>query len=454
MPARVLPALAVIVTLVGLAGGSPLLADEARTLAFPGAEGYGRFAKGGRGGDVYRVTNLDDDGPGSLRHGVETVEGPRTIVFAVDGTIKLESALDIREVAGLTIAGQTAPGDGIALRGHKLNIRDVSDLVIRYIRIRLGDETGSSADAITVGGARDTILDHISATWGVDGIMDTRRIEGFTLQWSIFAEALHQSTHTKGGHAMLSSFRDTTGNVTIHHNLLASSRNRHPTLGGGSKYNPDAVFDFRNNVIYNAEGKTNLAHGRFALIGNYYRPGPNTDITLYPIGPKTVAEDETYGTLAGNTFEGHADWTEDNYLAVEWGVRGGNYLAEVTREEFTLSAPPVAQEDRPVTDSADDAYEAVLRRAGASRRRDSADVRLIDGVRTRTHRRIDSQNDVGGWPVLASGTSPADADLDGMPDAWEVANSLNPQDADDRNGDADGDGYTNLEEYLNSLCAP
>ncbi|MEO2004876.1 MAG: pectate lyase, partial [Candidatus Poribacteria bacterium] len=113
MPTRVLPALAVIVTLVGLGGASPLLADEARTLAFPGAEGYGRFAKGGRGGDVYRVTNLDDDGPGSLRYGVETAEGPRTIVFAVDGTIKLESALELRDVAGLTIAGQTAPGHGI-----------------------------------------------------------------------------------------------------------------------------------------------------------------------------------------------------------------------------------------------------------------------------------------------------------------------------------------------------
>jgi len=429
-------------------------APEARQLAFPGAEGYGRFAKGGRGGDVYHVTTLADDGPGSLRHGIETVAGPRTIVFGVAGAIALESRLEIRDVSGLTIAGQSAPGDGIALRGQNLHVRDASDLIIRYIRIRLGDESGSSDDVITVSGACDTIFDHITATWGVDGIMDTRRLENFTLQWSIFAEALHESTHHKGGHAMLSSFRDTTGNVTIHHNLLASSRNRHPSLGGGSKYNPRAVFDFRNNVIYNAEGYTNLSHGRFALIGNYYCPGPNRDNTRHAMAPKTVEEDATFGVLAGNVFEGHADWNLDNYLAVQWGVRGGAYPAEVTRDEFTMDEQPVAPTDRPATDAADAAYDAVLSHAGASLRRDAADIHLIAGVRARTHRRIDSPDDVGGWPELTSGSPAMDTDRDGMPDAWETSNRLNPRDAADRNGDADGDGYTNLEEYLNGLCAP
>ncbi len=423
-----------------------------RSLAFPGAEGYGRFAAGGRGGDVYHVTSLDDAGPGSLRHGIENAVGPRTIVFDVDGTIALESDLDIRDVAGMTIAGQTAPGDGIALKDRRLHIRDSSDLVIRYVRFRLGDESRTESDVITISGAHDVILDHITATWGVDGIMDTRRLSAFTLQWSIFAEALHDSTHHKGPHAMLSSYRDTIGNVSIHHNLLASSRNRHPTLGGGNRANAAAIFDFRNNVIYNAEGYTNLAHGRFVIVGNTYRRGPDSRVDAHAIAPKAVDEDATFGYMAGNVFDGHPEWDEDNCAAVRWGVRGGSYVADVQREEFTLAAQPVAEADRPAADPADRAYGAVLDGAGASLHRDAADARLIAGVRARTHRRIDSQGDVGGWPPLEAGDPRPDTDGDGMPDVWEAVNGLDADDAGDRNDDDDGDGFTNLEEYLNGLC--
>ncbi|MBT3267659.1 pectate lyase [Candidatus Poribacteria bacterium] len=441
-----------LATLVAMADDGVDAADAGRrTLAFPTAEGYGRFATGGRGGDVYHVTSLADHGPGSLRRGVETTDGPRTIVFAIDGTIALESALDIRDVHGLTVAGQTAPGDGIALKGQRLHIRDSSDLIIRYIRFRLGDESRTESDVITISGAHDVILDHVTATWGVDGIMDTRGLANFTLQWSIFAEALHDSTHHKGPHAMLSSYRDTVGNVSIHHNLLASSRNRHPTLGGGSRANPSAIFDFRNNVIYNAEGYTNLAHGHFVLVGNTYRRGPNTRPDSHAIAPKAVDEDVTVGYMAGNVFDGHPKWDADNYDAVRWGVRGGSYVADVQRAEFTLAEEPVARADRPATQEADASYRAVLDHAGASLRRDSADIRLIAGVRSRTHRRIDSQADVGGWPALAAGLAPPDTDGDGMSDAWEHARGLDSDDPTDGNGDDDSDGYTNLEEYLNGL---
>lgn len=217
--------------------GSITTASDA-PLAFPNAEGFGRFAKGGRGGDVYHVTNLSDNGPGSLREGVLTkkAEIPRTIVFEVGGTISLEKELRIEGIHGLTLAGQTAPGGGIAVRDHGVKFINCSDVIVRFMRFRLGDESKTSDDVISLGSegavCHDIIFDHLTATWGVDGIMDTDSIANFTMQWCLFGEALHDSTHyKKQPHAMLMSFRRTQGNVSIHHNLLFSSRDRHPTLG-------------------------------------------------------------------------------------------------------------------------------------------------------------------------------------------------------------------------------
>lgn len=429
--------------------------EERQILAFPGAEGYGRFAKGGRMGDVYHVTSLEDDGHGSLREGIEECSGPRTIIFDVSGTIKLAEPLRIRGIAGLTIAGQTAPGDGITLRDHGLKIVDCSDVIVRYIRVRLGDSSKTEDDAIAINNARDVILDHVTSTWGIDSIMDTYYISNFTLQWSIFGEALHDSSHHKGGHAMLMSLRKTSGNVSIHHSLFFSSRDRHPTLGGGKpeECNTKAVFDFRNNVLYNWEGHTNLAHGQFNLINNYYRPGPNTVLDRHPIAPKAEAHDVTVGFMNGNAYEASPEWTRDNYSAMRWGVRGGNYIGNVTKEKFCLPEEPIAVADRPATHSAEDAYHLVLDYAGASMPRDAADERIIAGIHARTHRRIDTQEEVGGWPELKSAPAPIDTDSDGMPDEWEIQMKLNPNNPDDRNGDHNGDGYTNLEEYLNGLVA-
>ena len=426
-------------------------------LAFPAAEGYGRFATGGRGGDVYQVTQLGDAGPGSLRAGIENAEGPRTIIFTVSGTIQLKKPLRVKNQDGLTIAGQTAPGDGITLRDQTFQIKDSSNIIVRFVRFRLGDESKTSGDTLHISKSKDVIFDHVTAAWGVDGTMDTDHLSNFTLQWSMFGEALHDSTHHKGGHAMLMSLRKTSGKVSIHHNLLFSSRNRHPTLGGlpDQPSGGGALFDFRNNVIYNWEGSLNLGAGQFNIVSNYYRPGPNTKTSddRFPIRPKVKVDHQTFAYLSGTVFEWNEAWSKENHLAMQWGVRDKGYHGKVPKETSLMQDQPVAEPDRPITHLAKEAYTQVLAKAGASMVRDAADKRIIKGVRERTHRRIDSQKEVGGWPTLKSKPAPLDTDRDGMPDDWEKEHQLDPNNPEDRNADQDGDGYTNLEEYLNSLAA-
>jgi hypothetical protein len=438
--------------------GSSAVLHSTDLVAFPGAEGYGRLAKGGRGGDVYHVTSLADSGKGSLREGLKTMRGPRTIVFDVSGTIELEKDLRVEDKSGLTIAGQTAPGEGITLKNQPLQFFNVSDVIVRYIRVRLGDERKGSADCIDLGEtkkpARNVIFDHVTATWGVDGTMDVYCASNFTMQWCLFGEALHNSIHEKGPHAMLMSIRKTQGNVSLHHNLLFSSRDRHPTLGGGPEpFNPKAIFDFRNNVIYNWTGPCNLGHGQFNLINNLWCPGPNTDLQTRPIAPKTEKPDCTVGFLSGNVVQGNQGWTRDNYSAVQWGTRGGKYSADVPRDKFQQSEQPVAMADRAATQTAEAGYEAVLAKAGASKARDAADLRIVRGIRERTHRRIDSPKEVGGWPVLRSLPAPVDMDGDGIPDEWERRRGLDPHETSDGNAtQLSLDGYPNLEMYLNELA--
>jgi len=427
--------------------------NDHQQLAFPGAEGFGRFAKGGRGGDVYHVTNLNDAGPGSLRQGLRTMGGPRTIVFDVSGTIELKRPLQV-ERPYLTIAGQTAPGDGICLKDQTFLIYGTSHIIVRYLRIRLGDKNkppNKGDDAMTTDDIDNVIFDHLTVTWGIDSNHDLRRGKNFTLQWSLYAEALNHSLHSKGAHAMLASFRDLTGNISIHHNLFASSRERHPTLASGEKTRPGVIVDFRNNVVYNLSGATNLGDAHINFINNYYRPGPNTPRDNYPLAAKIGSPDKLKAFLSGNTFEGSSAFTHDNYLAItfERWSKGGylrTSLAQIRVEhEFDVDGA------QPQTDSAVEAFERVLRTAGASHPRDAADERLVKGIRDRTNRTIDSQDEVGGWPNLRGGKAPVDTDGDGMPDEWERAHGLNPNDPRDGNAESTGDGYTNLEKYLNSL---
>lgn len=203
-------------------------------------------------------------------------------------------------------------------------------------------------------------------------------------------------------------------------------------------------------MIYNWEGACNLATGQFNVVSNYWRPGPNTRPyeKELPIQPKAEAQDVTTGFLIGNVFEAKPEWCTDNYAAFQWGIRGGKYSGEVTREKFTRSAELVLSADRPVTHSAEKAYELVLAAAGASKVRDTADERVVAGIKDRTHRRIDSQKEVGGWPALESGKAAKDTDRDGMPDEWELKHGLDSNNPIDGNA-FQADGYTNLEHYIN-----
>jgi hypothetical protein len=376
--------------------------DAGQQLAFQGAEGAGRFALGGRGGKVLFVTTLEDSGPGSLRAAIET-KGPRTILFRVSGTIKLAKPLVIRE-GRVTIAGQSAPGDGITLRDHMLQV-SADDVIVRYIRSRLGDESKTESDAVTVTRGRRVILDHVSASWSVDETLSASARfsdpdQGFydlTVQWSIIAESLTHSLHAKGDHGYGSLIRGGRGaKISFHHNLWASHSARMP---------------------------------RYNFVDNAYVAGPQST--------KPIAFDES-NMLAKAWFAGNS--MNGTIPADPWSLVTG-----VSPEGYRLAAPvdvaPVA------ADPAGLAYERVLAGAGASRARDAVDARVVAGVRDRTGRQIDSQGDVGGWPELKSLPAPDDRDNDGMPDAWERAHRLDPA-ISDSNGDRDKDGYTNLEEWL------
>lgn len=422
--------------------------------AFPGAEGYGKYATGGRGGGVYHVTTLADDGPGSLRQGLVSADAPRTIVFDVAGTITLKKPLRLLKQSNLTIAGQTSPGKGITLRDWPLLIDQCHDLVIRYLRIRLGDRgKQGSDDSMTVNRCENLILDHLSLSWGVDGNSDYRANANMTLQWLIYAEALHQSVHEKGAHAMCTSIRDCTGNTSVHHNIYATSRHRHPTLGSGSgRTNPEALIDFRNCVDYNWSGPTNLGGMKINFISNLYRPGPLSDEAALPIQMKDANLEQARGFLAGNVFQRMpAVLTEDNFAAVLY-TNTGNY-SSTTRERWAAEREFPTGEYAVPAQTAEEAYAACLRASGCSLLRDVHDERLVRDIRARQGQLLNSQSEVGGWDPYPEAHREADWDTDGdgMPDAWERAHGLAPTNPADRNAAATPGGYTNLETYLNGL---
>lgn len=416
--------------------------------AFPGAEGAGATALGGRGGKVLTVTNLADGGPGSLRAAVEA-KGPRIIVFAVSGTIQLTKPLTVRE-GRVTIAGQSAPGDGITLRDHPLVVQ-ADDVVIRFIRSRLGDESKTESDAVWIRAGRRIILDHVSASWSVD---ETLSVSGnyaepgegwydVTVQWSIIADSLTKSLHAKGAHGYGSLVRGGRGaRASFHHNLWANHSARMPRPGNYAPAASDpegAFFDFRCNVFYNWGGgrsgynadKDSLS--RYNFVGNAYVRGPQST--------KGIAFQE--GNPVAKSF--FADNAMDGAVPADpWSLVTG-----ISDPAQKLSAPV----EMPKVGCAGAARveAAVLARAGASRSRDSVDAAVVEGVRSRTGKQIDSQRDVGGWPVLRSGTAPQDSDGDGMPDAWERQRGLDPK-RDDSAGDRDGNGYSNVEDYLNELA--
>lgn len=407
--------------------------------AFPGAEGCGSFTPGGRGGTVYEVTNLEDSGPGSLRDAVS--QGHRTIIFRVSGTIDLKRQLCVTQPF-ITIAGQTAPGDGICLRNYTFQI-STHDVIVRFIRSRLGDVSRQEDDSISIlSGCRDVILDHCSATWSVDECLSTSGDDSnITVQWCLIAEALDSSVHSKGAHGYGSLAR-ASGPVSWHHNLWAHNNSRNPRLGDSYGYGAHPAFDVRNNVIYDyGDTCSGLTQGVFTVnyVGNYIRPGPSSR-AKFPIN--IGAESDIRFYLSDNIMAGNDALTADNAKFINALEFNGKRQARLVDKPF--DAPPV------FTVSAQDAYRKVLAAVGACMPvRDSVDARIIGNVREGKGKIINSQKNVGGWPDLKSAPAPVDSDHDGMPDTWETVHGLNPKDASDAQADHDKDGYTNLEECLN-----
>ncbi|MEN6424778.1 MAG: pectate lyase [Phycisphaerales bacterium] len=416
--------------------------------AFPGAEGFGAFAQGGRGGRVIHVTTLADSGPGSLREAVDA-SGPRIVVFDVSGTIRLTQSLYVEEPF-ITIAGQTAPGDGICLRDATFGV-GTDHVVIRYLRCRLGDE-GRGGDAISIGAGRHIILDHCSASWSTDEVLSSStgepRLSDLTVQWCFITEALNPEDHGYG-----SLIRGCQGaRYSYHHNLYAHNRGRNPRPGNYDDRNPHdedpngLLLDFRNNVIYNWGGghagynadKESVT--RLNYVGNYLVPGPNSSP-----GGHAYQEGSTYdrGWFAGNYYEHRLP--ENPWSVVTFSGWNGRQIS-VYRQAGPFETGPIATQEAP------DAYRAVLESGGANLpRRDAVDRRIVEDVVNGTGRIINSQDEVGGWPDLQSAPAPRDSDGDGMPDAWEQEHGLNPNDGADGSLDGSGDGYTNVEDYLNGL---
>ena len=442
----------------------------AQQLAFPTAEGYGKYTVGGRGGKVIEVTNLNDNGPGSLRAAVEA-SGPRTVVFRISGTIILNRDLVIRNPY-ITIAGQTAPGDGICLRRYPLVI-GTDQVIIRYLRVRLGNESGEDADAVSSRFNKNLIIDHVSASWSVDETMSIYHNDSITVQWCIISESMFNSNHIKGAHGFGGIWGSNHG--TYHHNLIADHASRNPRMASGTGYT-----DYRNNVLYNwgynscyggenqQKGTDKFNFSAINMVANYYKPGPATQpgsVTGRIASPSSRNGAEDYGKwyIADNVLEGNQVVSADNWNG---GVQphGGDSIIPVVKMDKPWPAMPIKQQ------TAEQAYKLVLENAGATLpNRDPVDTRVVADVRSgkatfegATYRQkksvpgnmksgiIDSQSDVGGWPELKSAPAPTDTDHDGMPDQWELKHNLNPKNAAD--GSKVGkDGYTMLENYLNSI---
>ncbi len=434
---------------------------QAQTPAFPGAEGFGSLATGGRGGDVYHVTTLDDEDLGSLRYGIDNAEGPLTIVFDVSGNIILKKGLRL-ERSNITLAGQTAPGDGITLSGYPFYISG-NNVIIRYMRFRLGDKNGVVSDAISINGGTNIIVDHITASWSVDETFScqSNSADSITIQWCMISESLRKSHHNKGPHGYGGILGSST--QSVHHNIYAHHTSRTPKVTGRRH----CLVDFRNNVIYNW-GFNNCYDGTASYMNwanNYYKAGPGTskkvqkqifnlnDKQIDSGGNNSPEDSEKYETslyAEGNYMHGYPEVTADNW-------NGGVHFSEGASESKNRAQTPF--EFPPITEqTAEEAYHLVLAKAGASLKRDAIDNRIVQEISSGTASFgeggiIDSQSQVGGLPELNSLPAPADSDRDGMPDAWERANKLDPSNPADGNWDQDKDGYTNLEEYLASIVA-
>ncbi len=446
----------------------PTQVDE-EAFAFPGAEGFGRHTTGGRGGKVLFVTTLEDYGKGSLREAVNT-PGARYILFKVSGTIRLLSELKINN-GNVTIAGQTAPGDGICLKNYPVTI-NADNVIIRYLRFRMGDEAKQEGDAIGSRFHKNIIIDHCSMSWSTDETVSIYNNENTTLQWCFITESLRNSVHDKGSHGYGGIWGGK--NASFHHNLLAHHDSRNPRLGeyAGSSFALTDLVDLRNNVIYNWQG--NSAYGGEAMNVNivncYYKPGPATTKTtrIMSIDKNKNAGTEVYDIwgkfyIDGNYVEGSTQVTNDNWNYGVYNQFHGSYgtVSEEDKAAMKISEPHNIN-NNVTTHTAIEAFDKVIAYGGASFKRDAIDARIADEVKNGTYTFegsngstkgiIDTQSDVGGWPELKSETPPTDTSGDGMPDAWKQEMKLKVEE-NNPNGHDLSTGYENIEVYINSLVA-
>jgi pectate lyase len=436
--------------------------------AFPGAEGFGKYTTGGRGGKVLFVDNLNDRGAGSLREAIGT-KGARTVIFRVSGIIFLESVLEIKHDS-LTLAGQTAPGDGICIADYPVKIH-ADNVIIRYLRFRLGDVRKMEDDAISASRRSNIIIDHCSISWSTDECASFYDNEHFTLQWSILSESLRRSVHMKGAHGYGGIWGGKK--ATFHHNLLAHHSSRNPRFCG-ARYHEQTknteLADFRNNVIYNWVFNSSYAgeNGQYNLVNNYYRPGPATQkrvqsriLEAWQSKDRLGFHDFGRFYVAGNVMEGNEAVTANNWEGVNYKlyVEKEGIDRDIVYSDSLYARCHSAQPFEYMIDtqhSAHEACEAVLQHSGASLVRDTIDRRIIDEVRNNTFTygdkgMVDSQTQVGGWPELASRPAPPDTDNDGMPDHWEDAHGLNKNDPADNIHYTLSTDYTNVEIYINGI---
>lgn len=434
-------------------------------LAFPGAEGYGRFAIGGRGGKVVEVTNLKDSGPGSLRYAVEKVQGPRTIVFSVSGNIELKSRLVVGD-RYVTIAGQTAPGKGITITRAPVGLTG-DDGIIRFLRVRIG--AGRTYDGMGLTGANYSIIDHCSISWTIDESFSSRGAHHITLQHTLISEALNVAGHSKYQDGKMHGYAATIGGDigSFHHNLLAHNFGRNWSMGGGLNGNGyyTGKLDIRNNVVYNwGHRATDGGANQVNFVNNYYKPGAATSF-FYALN----AQHEGVG-LGKQQYYFHGN------------VMGG-YFDESNQEEGRKTTITNNEEvdydtfvDQPFfpshveTQSAREAYKRVLSDVGSNRPLDQHDQRIIQetvdstftytGELSKLGGMIDTEKDVGGLEDYPLEHRPEnwDTDHDGLPNWWEEAKGFNINsekgDFSDSNADQDKDGFTALEDYLNWLAQP
>jgi pectate lyase len=417
---------------------------------FPGAEGFGTRTRAGRGGKVFTVVSLADSGPGTLRAALQD-DSPKTIVFRVGGVIELKSLLFVAHPF-VTIAGQTAPGDGIVLKDFGVVIT-TNDVLIQSIRVRPGNKGAvkpDQNDAIAVlgptgksKGSYNVVLDHISASWGEDETISTWFApHDVTISWSIVSEALNRSRHPKKTHSAGLLVGDHSDRVSVHHDLLAHNDFRNPLLISGGTH------DVVNNVVYDwgslVTEIVDDAPTAVNIVGNWYRPGPSSrtpyEILVNPSGKKQAPR--LY--VSGNTKWGEASAPTDDWARVHYGW--SNAATERFRASNRFPTAAITMS------AASEAMKRVLDYAGAiAPRRDAVDQRIVADVKNGTGSIIDSPEQVGGYPAYTGGTAPVDSDGDGIPDEWERRAGLNPADPADATADPDHHGYTKLEEYLFSL---